>query len=386
MSVSRLDTLFLGTCLLDGEDARASWTAWRAAIGQAPGGLDRARLLEKIYAPLLLRSATRHGLELDRDEVARLKARRLVESRRRERFLTILAEVLSILRAAHLDFLLVKGAALAESVYPDPVLRHAHDIDVLLPDADLVRARDALVGAGCRLSEVTSSSGHQALVHASRVPVMLHSLAFDRSDWQVPFDVFDAGAREVHVGGVAVRVPAPHHALLHVSVQGLAAGRSPAALRWVCDAWHLAPVLASADWDRLVRIAVDHRLAAPLALALTYLADALNVALPRSTLPALTDHARLHSLTTARDLVPRLQDAPRDLAQLLATDVGWPARFRIGWCLAMPSRSYMSHRPGAGPSPPGWAYVARAGRWLTGRASATGPGQGRGRRRTAARR
>jgi len=370
MSVAPLDTLFLRTCLLDGEDARASWTAWRAAASQAPGGLDRTRLLEKIYAPLLLRSATRHGLELDREEVARLKARRLAESRRRERFLAILGEVLSILHAAHLDFLLVKGAALAEGVYPDPVLRHAHDIDVLLPDADLGRARDTLVGAGGRFAEGASSSGHQGLVHTSRVPVMLHSRAFDRSDWQVPFGVFDADAREVHVAGVAVRVPAPHHALLHVSVQGLAARRSAAALRWVCDAWHLAQGLAPADWDRLVRTAVDHRLAAPLALALTYLTDAMHVVLPPSTLPALTDHARLHTLTTARDLVPRLPDAPRDLARLLAADVGWPARFRIGWCLAMPSRSYMSHRPGAGPSPPGWAYVARAGRWLTGWTSA----------------
>jgi len=369
MSVAPLDTLFLRTCLLAGEDARASWTLWRAA-SRAPNGLDRNRLLEKIFAPLLLRSATRNGLELDRDEVARLKARRLAESRRRERFLRILAEVLSILHAAHLDFLLVKGAALAEGVYPDPVLRHAHDIDVLLPEADLVRARDALVGAGGRFSEVTSSSGHQALVHASRLPVMLHSRAFDRSDWPVPFGVFDADARQVHVAGAAVRVPAPHHALLHVSVQGLAAGRSVAALRWVCDAWHLAPRLAPADWDRLVRTAVAHGLAAPLALALTYLADAMHVVLPRSALSALTDHARLHALTTARDLVPRLQDAPRDLSRLMATDLGWPARLRIGWCLAMPSRSYMSHRPGAGPSPPGWAYLARAGRWLTGRTSA----------------
>jgi hypothetical protein len=56
----------------------------------------------------------------------------------------ILAEVLAAYRAEDIEVLLLKGAALAHMVYPQPGLRPMRDIDLLVKPADLWRAQTVL--------------------------------------------------------------------------------------------------------------------------------------------------------------------------------------------------------------------------------------------------
>ncbi len=73
---------------------------------------------------------------------ARARANRLLET---------LAATVGVLRAADVEVVALKGAALAFFHYPDPALRPMGDLDLLLAEpGDLVRATKALEGAGWR--------------------------------------------------------------------------------------------------------------------------------------------------------------------------------------------------------------------------------------------
>jgi len=52
----------------------------------------------------------------------------------------VLADILTCYQAAGIDVLVLKGAALAHLVYPQPVLRPMRDIDILVRAEDVYRA------------------------------------------------------------------------------------------------------------------------------------------------------------------------------------------------------------------------------------------------------
>ncbi len=70
---------------------------------------------------------------------------------RSRRLLETLAGTIHTLRAAGIEVVALKGAALAFFHYPDPALRPMGDLDLLLRDPrELARATEALTGAGWR--------------------------------------------------------------------------------------------------------------------------------------------------------------------------------------------------------------------------------------------
>ena len=73
----------------------------------------------------------------------------LLSGARARRLLETLVETVRVLRAAGVEVVAIKGAALAFFHYPDPALRPMGDLDLLLRDPrDLERATAALVAAG----------------------------------------------------------------------------------------------------------------------------------------------------------------------------------------------------------------------------------------------
>jgi hypothetical protein len=133
---SPAQALLLRAAILPEPQASAAWHAIRSRVDLAR--LDRASLR---LLPLHHGNLRRHGIEdplagalaLARDQ-AGARNRTLFEGGRR--LLTTLADV-------GIDTLMLKGGALAATVYGDPGLLPMSDLDVLVPTA---RARDA-VGA-----------------------------------------------------------------------------------------------------------------------------------------------------------------------------------------------------------------------------------------------
>lgn len=213
----------------------------------------------------------------------------------RSLFLTAaLHEALGALAAAEVPALLLKGAALLATAYPDPAQREMLDLDVLVPADRLAAANAALValGYGALAAEGRAEHHDPALVRDERLlAVELHHQIALAGEGRV-----DTGELWRHARPVADAthlLPAPEHLLLHVCVHftrnrlgGSHRRRhTGGALAQVCD---VARIVAREplDWDTLVGAARDWQLDARVFLAL-FAARELGVPVPEPALAAL---------------------------------------------------------------------------------------------------
>ena len=205
-----------------------------------------------------------------------------------------LRRVLQALAAADIPTVLLKGAHLAWFVYPNPGWRPMGDLDLLVHPADLGRLKDVLAALGIHplpdyYQQVEQPIRHVSYATSRGVLFEFHTTLLNPS-WPVRFDgaALWAAARVVERDGIAVKVLAPEHLLLHLFAH-LFAHRSLGSLLGICD---IAEVIhhygAALDWQALVQQSVDWGLERCAGLALQVANALLAVPVPPEVL------ARLH--------------------------------------------------------------------------------------------
>ena len=260
--------LLLQACLADRDRCRYAWQAFTA------DGRDLAELFrtdrgeQKRLGPLLAWNLRRNGVEAEPSLLTVLRTGMLREELRSELYRGILMEVLRALDEAQVTFLALGGADLGVSVYPEPMLRHAHDIDLLMTERDVERSARALERAG--FHRVPSEDGVVELRHGRELPVRLNASLFHLSCHPGSFDALLASNRIQDLGGRSARVLAREDAL------ALALGRAcysakRATLQWACDAWMLSKQ-APLHPERLIGTLQHARLLLPASVLLRYLA------------------------------------------------------------------------------------------------------------------
>jgi hypothetical protein len=178
----------------------------------------------------------------------------------------LLRDVLARLSGAGIDALVIKGAALAYTIYREPHLRPRVDVDLLVPRASIDVAGCALVDAGWARdiepdAEIASGQRHyhHALAAASVEHLDLHwrvanPLVFARA---LPIDDVRSRAVAIPSLGPAARTPCPGDALLLACVHLVAHhGGDGRQLLWLLDVHLLAESL-----DRDARAQVVDRAA-----------------------------------------------------------------------------------------------------------------------------
>ena len=269
-------TLLLRAALQTGGVARAAWAAWLQAVGDPKQALSDGRHATAAWLPLLLDGLRRNGIAETREVSPYLRAAHVREELRGQTLRGICRGVLSALVAAEIPTVVLGGAALAESVYAQPALRHVHALYLLVRDVDFERAARTLSGAGLsRCAAPDTERVAARLQHASGLPVHLRSRLFGPRYHVAPVEELWARSRPHDVAGVAVRILAPADALLYAC--GAASG-SPhrASLQWVSDAWQIVARSAYLDWETFVATAESSRVALPLWVMLHYLAEQLQ--------------------------------------------------------------------------------------------------------------
>jgi hypothetical protein len=143
-------TSLLRACLCTGDSGRQAWNLWQEQFGEANNGCRDDRRVPKSLRPLLLNALRRNDVLVDRALLTSLRRAYLTEELRSKIYRRICQNVLSVLTSERVPAILLKGAALAETIYGDPALRHCHDIDILVRDDDLPRAASLLSPLGFR--------------------------------------------------------------------------------------------------------------------------------------------------------------------------------------------------------------------------------------------
>ncbi|TMA95578.1 MAG: nucleotidyltransferase family protein [Deltaproteobacteria bacterium] len=279
--------LLLRACLQSGQSGREAWEAWQSQRSNFHNGLETTEALSGLR-PLLLNALRRNAVAADKTFLTYLRVAHLREEARTNIYRRICGRLLSTLRAEGIQAILLKGAALADTVYPSPVLRHCHDIDILLMDGDLQRAVRALSSQDFMPFDETPEPviDDMKLVHRSGLPLELHSRLFRTPFYNETLAGIWTRSQEQMIADVPSRILSPADNLLHVCVDAFYC-ESRQSLRWVCDSWLIIDRYPNLDWNMLLDNARDGDFAQPLSIILGYLEQELNAAIPAAFLDRL---------------------------------------------------------------------------------------------------
>lgn len=214
-----------------------------------------------------------------------------------------LMNVLDGLAALGVKALLLKGAALAHTLYPEPWLRPRSDTDLLIPEAERQRVFDLLERQGYRRAD--SAGGESASAEASfrkegaALPLDVHWRTSNSPLLAPMFGFGELSARAMPVAALgpharglgvvdAVLLAATHRAA-HYQMPLYVDGRPRRGDRliWLYDLHLLVPRLTPAHVSELARHAECHGVAGLCLDALRVTHDAFGTALPQALMDAL---------------------------------------------------------------------------------------------------
>lgn len=340
-------TLFLRACLLSGDTARRAWEQWQAQTGGLQRYLTNGDSSVKGLLPLLSSSLRRNEAVLEPGIVPLLNNAYLREQLRYEHYRKILAGALATLAGGGVSAIVLKGAALAETVYPEPAVRHCHDIDLWVEPRDLSVAMNLLVSSGF---QPLPGGGKRAmpyalLRHTSGLPLGLYTHLL-----QIPSDAPGHGGREQEIwsyaqrhnfGGAEASVLLSAVNLLQV-LGHASYSASRRSLRWACDALFLIGGKAGLDWNLFSDLAARSNLALPLAVMLSYLEQALSASIPLAVLERLKAAAtRTGTLGYEIALGGAHRTANGKLKNLMSKSKGLRERMIILKWILFPSAPYL---------------------------------------------
>jgi hypothetical protein len=281
------ETDLLRACLWSDAPAREAWVRWLRAVGNPEPAIRNNRSGVKSLLPLLHYGLRRSGAVAESGVASVLASATLAEKLRYEAYTTIAARAFAALAGADVPFLVLRGAALSATAYPERTLRHSHDLDLLIHAADRTRAIDTLHQARFAETPTPYNETRSArLLDPSGLPVALHDRLYRFAFYTPPLDQVWARAQRHDVAGHSVLLLSAPDQLAHVCGHA-SCSASRDGLKWVADAWYVIERNPGLEWARLVESVRAGRLALPLAALLRYLAVEMEAAVPAGVLDEL---------------------------------------------------------------------------------------------------
>ncbi len=208
-----------------------------------------------------------------------------------------LRTVLEALSEERVPVIVLKGAALAETVYPDRAMRPMSDIDLLIRKEDLEGAERQLRRVGYEVAhdpetrEELRSRHHHWVFRSARpgavgIPIELH-WNLDPPGGPVAWDVGALFERATPVPPAGALVLGPEDLLLHLGLH-LCRHRFNGGVIALCD---IAAVVAHyegrLDWAKIQALAVKSGASEYLSVPLQLAAELMGAGVPRTALASL---------------------------------------------------------------------------------------------------
>ncbi len=249
--------------------------------------------------------------------------------------------------------ILLKGAALAYTLYPDPSLRPRRDTDVLIRDDDEPVMRDVLERLGYTpplappgrtiRTQFCYARSHGGIRHVWDIHLRIsnvHAYA-DRLTYA------DLRADAISIATLdGVLAPSHVHSSILACLHRVAHHGQEDELLWLIDIHLLGGALSQADRQRLVAIARQTQLSQLVVLGLTRAAEIFGPVFPDD---ALAELQRAAATEAPQPLISGQLKTIDVLAADLAS-IGWRARIGLLREHLIPPRSYMKERYGRWPT------------------------------------
>jgi Uncharacterised nucleotidyltransferase len=344
--------------LLRGEAMR--WSALRTAPGEFLGACREAGLTGLVYERLRRRPDDYDWPEDICEALAsETRARTASELLRRKELIA----VLNVLAAEGVHPIILKGTALAYSLYDNPASRPRVDTDLLIRGNDVAAVRRAMARSGYTAPNHCDGDLLFCQFPLRRTDEFGFVHAFD-FHWKIStqsvfadvlvFDEIAADAIALPALGVNARTAGPLHALLLACIHPVMHHRNAESLIWIHDVHLLASGLSDVEYDRFTDLAVAKHVSVICARQLRAARRWFGTRIPDQAIaePA-TVPAREPSTAYLRadrhwydELISNLRGLPR-----------WSDRLRLLREVALPGPTYMLKAYGLAPSSPGAALL-----------------------------
>ncbi len=289
LPTGRLD-LLVRAALLDGDEARASWLAWRQVADLDVAPWNEVRMLGVIAGRIA---------ELEPDAVIRPRVmgfRRKIWTLNQVRLQAVQC-ILAKLVGAGIPVMLIKGSA---RVTLDPQVAHERfvgDLDALIPhqrQADAVRLLEAdgftidHLPWQRWLHAIGPIAAHHAWAYRKgHAEIDLHNFAIPINRLRGDDDRIWKSAVPVTWRGIGLRVPSREHALLLALAHGLRSNADAPIADWTVDACRILD-RGSLDWEIISVEVRDRQLHAIVHAGLEYLSVVLRRPIPARVLAQLS--------------------------------------------------------------------------------------------------
>jgi hypothetical protein len=223
-----------------------------------------------------------------------------------------LHKILELFRTAGIVAIPYKGPVLAEQAYGNLTLRDFDDLDIILPQRDLQKAHEVMLGLGyrARFPWILSKDSKTALVPGEynyrdekrRAVVELHTELTLRHFPVAPdIDRFAQRMVKVTVAGQEVPTLAPEDLLSALCVHG--SKDFWERISWIADVAELIQRQTGFDWDRVFQTAESLRAERMLHLGLALANDLLQASMPEEIRERVRDDAE--AVAVAREVGER---------------------------------------------------------------------------------
>lgn len=274
----------------DPEQAVAAWREWRPGWDPDAPTSEQYRLY-----PLMAERVA--ALLPEEPKLGMLQGVRLQCTIQTLLILDHLEKVLATLESVGIEGVVLKGAALALSVYDHLAQRPFHDLDVFVDPRRHAQALSALRGQGWVLRRGDFTGNQAVMLDRAGVSLDLHRkhnrelvvTGLPTSAWD---NIQTVTARRPLRSGRTIRILAPADALLHTIAHGTQY-QGPVPLRWVVDA-HRIIATGDLDWERVARLAELFRAAPIVHASLVFLGSMTGISPPDDVL------LRLKAMPTPR--------------------------------------------------------------------------------------
>jgi Uncharacterised nucleotidyltransferase len=233
------------------------------------------------------------------------------------------------------------------------VVRHSHDIDLLVRSADVPASATALQQAAFTPSAHPSLHGERRFDHESGLPVELHDSLYRTPLYNGDLAGVWSRTRNSKVVGVPVRLISDAdllvHALVHASVVPQRRG-----LSWIVDVVSLLQQRdsegASIDWTEVLRIGRASHATLPLYVACNYLATTFAALIPQRVINELRCSAAKAGPLQHLAALDGLRSEPRNRRiKAILDSSGWRSRAAIATAMLLPPPAYLKAiHPGMG--------------------------------------
>lgn len=306
MSWTNEDRLLLYLCRAHNEKSIGN-----RVIESARNNLDWDRFLEKTrengISPLIffrLNKIDKDNTDIPSDILEKLKGDYFLNATRNILIFKKLGAILEEFRQAGLEVIVLKGAALAETIYRNLALRLMTDLDLLIRKEDLSRIDEQLKILGYYSSDILvndidfSSTYLTTLDYRSSTDnsLSLHihwhfvnsSIPNESYIKNINMDNIWQDAEKIHIANVETLVMAPHHLLIHLSEHALRVTHSLRKFSFFCDINESVNFYSERlDWDLLIKDSFKFNLNRMVYISLSLTSKFMCTKIPKDVLAEL---------------------------------------------------------------------------------------------------